>query len=267
MENATGPSDESCERVREIIKKSSRSWLWVHLRMKGMHEGSCTNPCLEVGIERVRRSEGAGLGCLEIVCRRTIAGSTGRGGVRTGGRCWQVTTIEIVGPITGALVHEGLLQHLGDLGTVGTVGQLVRSNLSTAVATAAARSLRCHHLTGNATSVGGLSDGRQDGTNGVDNVLTGFCVSEIHGRLDNVVGKRVAKHLLELIALQYFLDHVTSRRIVSSAKALLDDIGAELLLRKRRHIAREGATHRVGEQRLSKIQNVLDNVVAERILD
>jgi len=158
-----------------------------------MHKGNRTSPCLEVGIEWVGRTEVvSGRGCLQTVCRRTIAGSIGRGGVGAGGRCWEVTAIEIVGSIGAALVHERLGQRLGDLGTLVhlvTVGQIVRSIPPTVVATAAARALRRHHLASDTTSVGGLSDGRQNWADGVHDVLPGFWVREIHGRLDNVVGK------------------------------------------------------------------------------
>lgn len=153
------------------------------------------------------------------------------------------------------------------LRNLGTSGGLVGGHLSAALGTRAARAIRSHHLARNAAAVGSLADGRQDGANGINNALAGVRIGKVHSSLNNVVGKGITQHFLQLVAIQDLINHFTANGVIRSAQALLNHIGAELLLGQRRDVTGKGLAQRSGETRIGKIQDVLNNIVSKGVLD
>ena len=88
-----------------------------------------------------------------------------------------------------------------------------------------------------------------------------------HGGLDDVVGVRVAKQLLEIGRIHNLIDESASGGIVASANRLLDHVGTELLSGEGGNVAEEALSQRLREGRLTKVEDVLNNVVAEGILN
>lgn len=143
----------------------------------------------------------------------------------------------------------------------------IGSHFAAARGASSSRPFGRHHLARDAAAMGGLADGGEDWTNSVDNLGVGIRISKVHGRLNHIVGEGVTKHSLQLVPSEHLIDHHTANLVIRSAKTLLDDIGAELLLRQGRNVATEGLAERLGENGLSKVQDVLHNVVAKRILN
>lgn len=84
--------------------------------------------------------------------------------------------------------------------------------------------------------------------------------------MDDIVGKRVSKESVKLGRLKHLLDQHVLRRLLSAAEALLDDVGAELLLGQLANTTLEHSNERLGEDRLVEIKDVLHDVVAEWVL-
>lgn len=164
------------------------------------------------------------------------------------------------------LIQEWLLWSLQRTRKLGRI-HLVRRDLSACRGTSPTGAFGCHHFAGDAAAMRSLPDGRQDWANSVDDTSSGFWVCEVHSSLDNVIGEGVAKHLLKLSSCQHFIDHLASHLELGGTQALLDHIGAELLLRQSWDIATESLAERLCEMRLRKIQDVLHNVVTKWILD
>jgi hypothetical protein len=88
----------------------------------------------------------------------------------------------------------------------------------------------------------------------------------LESSLDDVIRKRVAKKLLKLIGAEQLFNHYALGLRIGDANALLDDVGAELLPRQGADLAMEAQAEWAREGQLVQIENVLNNVVAERIL-
>lgn len=123
------------------------------------------------------------------------------------------------------------------------------------------------NLASDATTIGSVTDRVKDGTDVVDETSLGLRVGVVHGRLDNVVGVGVAEKLLEINRVHNLIDESASGVLVASANRLLDDVGTELLSGEDCNVAEEALSERLGEGRLTKVEDVLYNIVAERILN
>jgi hypothetical protein len=88
----------------------------------------------------------------------------------------------------------------------------------------------------------------------------------LESSLDDVIRERVAKKLLKLIGAEQLFNHYALGLRIGDANALLDDVGAELLPRQGADLAMEAQAEWAREGQLVQIENVLNNVVAERIL-
>jgi hypothetical protein len=124
-----------------------------------------------------------------------------------------------------------------------------------------------HDLASNATAMRRVLDAWQKRTDVVEQDHLGLRISKIDGSLNNVVGEVVTQHLLGLVADQHLSDEQLLGAVISGADTLLDDVGAELLLREIRNSADEALTEWSGKLRLIEIEYVLDNVVAEGVLN
>lgn len=115
--------------------------------------------------------------------------------------------------------------------------------------------------------MGGLADGWENRADSTDNPRMSLRVSEIHGSLNHIVRKAVTKHPLQFATLQHLVDHHAGGRLVRRAQALFNNVGAKLLPRQLRDIVLELPAEGFGKMRLAKVQNVLHNIVAKRILN
>lgn len=122
-------------------------------------------------------------------------------------------------------------------------------------------------LSRDTTAVRGVADRLQDRTDVVNETSLGLRVGVVHGGLDNIVGVRVAKQLLEIGGVHNLIDKGASGGVVASANRLFDDIGTELLLGESGNVAEEALSQRLREGRLTKVEDVLDDIVAEGILN
>lgn len=123
------------------------------------------------------------------------------------------------------------------------------------------------NLSRDATAVRSVADRLQDGTNVVDQTSLGFGVGVVHGSLHDVVGVRVAKQLLKIGGIHNLIDESASGGVVASANRLLNDVGTELLLGESGNVAKEALSQRLREGRFTKIEDVLNNIVAKGILN
>lgn len=248
---------------------------------KGMHRRELSNPHLEVVVKLVRGTE------VDLRCRAAKEGrvlivaawgsvgvgsvggsgtiaSTGRSVRRAGGRS-QRKAAEAIGSM-GSLEHHGLLHHV--LRDLRRIVHVVGGDVAIGRAAVVPGSrLRGHNLPGDATSVGGLADRRQNGTDAIHDTVTGFRIGIVHGGLNDIVGEGITKHLFKLIPGENLIDHVTPSRAIGSAEALFNDVGTELLLGQSRDVACEGSTKGVGETRFGQVKNVLHDIVAEGVLN
>ena len=112
-----------------------------------------------------------------------------------------------------------------------------------------------------------MTNRRQDGTNVVDEHALGLLIGVVHRSLHDIVGEGVAKELLNLVGRKNLVDEHTPRLGGGATDALLNDVGAELLLRQISDAPHEAAAEGLSERWLNKIEDVLHDVVAKRILN
>ena len=105
--------------------------------------------------------------------------------------------------------------------------ELARSCLTTRRATT---SLVALNLCLNAAAVRGGADSGQIGTDSLDKADLHLRIGIVQSSLDNVVGEGVPEETIKLGRLQHLFDQHVLRWLLSATKALLDDVGAELLL-------------------------------------
>lgn len=91
--------------------------------------------------------------------------------------------------------------------------------------------------------------------------------SKLERSLDDVVSIGISHELLKLVLIHKLFNHDSLRIHVSAADALLNDVGAEFLLREFGDFASEAEAERIGEARIIEIEDVLDNVIAKRVLN
>lgn len=78
------------------------------------------------------------------------------------------------------------------------------------LATAAAR-LERYHFTGDAAAMWRLADRRQDRADGIDEAGASVTVSKVNGCLNDIVGKGVSKHAVQLNRGEHLIDEVAAR--------------------------------------------------------
>lgn len=93
------------------------------------------------------------------------------------------------------------------------------------------------------------------------------CGGKLESSLDNIVAVRVAHELLKLLFVHHLLDHDSFGVHIGTADALLDDIGAELLLRQLGNVSLEAKAKRCRKAHVVEIENILYDIVAEGVLD
>jgi hypothetical protein len=118
-----------------------------------------------------------------------------------------------------------------------------------------------------AATVRGLADGRQDRAHDLDEMDAQSRRGELKRSLNHVVTVRVAHELLELLGVEKLFDEELLGGHLGTADALLDDVGAELLLRKLDDLTLEALAHGSGESRVVQIEDILDDVVSKGVLD
>ena len=123
------------------------------------------------------------------------------------------------------------------------------------------------HLGVDASSVWCVSNCREDGANGLDKTMFMMGGGILQGRLDDVVGIGVPNEPLNLLRSKHLADNHVLGRGLRAAKALLNDVGAELVAGELADAALEHSHNRLSEGRLIKINDVLDNIIAKGVLD
>lgn len=125
----------------------------------------------------------------------------------------------------------------------------------------------CGDLGLDATSIRSGANLRQNGPNSLDEAMLLVGRRVLESRLDDVVCKRVAEQSLHFLGGKHLLhDHVLGG-CLGTAETLLDDVGAELVTGQLADAASECLHHGLGEGRLVQIDDILNNIVAEGILD
>lgn len=143
-------------------------------------------------------------------------------------------------------------------------GGFLRSHLSTGSATAAVILV---DALSDATTVGSVTNAWNNWTHDVDQQTLGLWVGVIQSSLNNVVGKAIVHHLLQLVGVGQLHDQGATSLFTRGANTLLDDVGAELLARQRGDMSEERLTERLTKLRLANVHDVLNHIVAKRILN
>ncbi len=119
----------------------------------------------------------------------------------------------------------------------------------------------------NPAAVRGRSDLRKDRADNLDHAVLHVLGCVLEGRLDDVVGERVAKQTLHLSRSQQLVDNHVLGRIKRTPKTLLNNVGAEFVARQLANAVAELGNQRLREGRLVEVDYILNNVVAEGVLD
>lgn len=122
-------------------------------------------------------------------------------------------------------------------------------------------------LGSDAASIGRVSDRWEDRPDGFNQAVLLVWSGVLEGRLDDIVGKRIAQHLFHLVAAQHLLDYHILGLGQGTAQALLDNIGAELVPRQRTNTPTEGSHDGLSKGRIVEINDILNNVVAKGVLN
>jgi hypothetical protein len=112
-----------------------------------------------------------------------------------------------------------------------------------------------------------LTDSRQDGAHDLNEMDAKSRRGKLERSLNDVVAIGITHKVFKLFNIEKLLDQELLGGHFGTADALLDDVGAELLLGKLDDLALETLAHGRGESRVVQIENVLDNVVAKGVLD
>jgi hypothetical protein len=152
------------------------------------------------------------------------------------------------------------------VGTRTTVDIALGRTMSGAARVCGKTRLALLHLALDPAAIRSLADARKDGTHGIDEMKAAVRWSEVESGLNDVVAIRIAHELLQLLGVHHLLDHHELGVLVSATNTLLDNVGAELLLRKLSDLALKALAQGGCEARLVEIEDVLHDVVAEGIL-
>lgn len=124
-----------------------------------------------------------------------------------------------------------------------------------------------HDFAGNATAVRGLAHGRENRADSLHEELARLGISVVHCSLHDVIGVRIAQHLLQFMSAEHFIDQNAASVLIGIAQAFLDDIRAELLLGQTGNAPLELVTDFRDELRITEVENVLNNVIAVGVLN
>ena len=151
-------------------------------------------------------------------------------------------------------------------GTVASERNLARGFVGSAH-TSTTTTRRTEDFCLDATAIRRGTDRRKQGTNGIDERRLAFRIAKVESSLDNIIGVGILDHLVQFPVLHHLFDHHTTHVDPRSTDAFFDYIGAEFLLGQKRDATFEALAKRIGEGRLSNIDDVLQNIVAKGILD
>ena len=118
-----------------------------------------------------------------------------------------------------------------------------------------------------ASSVRGVSNRREYGADGLNETVLLMRSGILQGGLDNIVGIGIPNEPLNLLRSKHLADNHILGRSLRAAETLLDDVGAELVAGELADATLEHGHNRLREGRFVEINNVLDNIVAKRVLD
>ena len=118
-----------------------------------------------------------------------------------------------------------------------------------------------------ATTIRGGTDRRKQGTNSIDKGRLTLRIAEVESSLNDIIGVRIFDHLVQFTVLHHLFDHHTTHVDPRSTDTFFDYIRAEFLLGQKRDATFKALAKRIGEGWLSNIDDVLQNIVAKRILD
>lgn len=114
----------------------------------------------------------------------------------------------------------------------GSWSVTMRRDLTRATASISSKTgLTLLDLALNATSIWSLANAGQDRAHSLDQLDAKVRRCELKGSLDDVVAVLIAHQLVQRLLMHHLLDHNGLVVHISAADALLNDIGAELLLR------------------------------------
>jgi hypothetical protein len=195
--------------------------------------------------------------------RGDVGAIVGSGSVH--GRLISRRAVGLVDGRGGALAGE-TWSRLSGLARIARMRRDMAGGSTTSVSGEAALTLL--DLALDAATIRSLTDRWQDGAHDLDEVQAQGRWSELERSLNDVVAVRVAHKLLELLYIdKKLLDQHLLGRHLGTTDALLDDVGAELLFRKLDNLAPKARAHGRSEGDVIQVQNVLYDVVTERILD
>lgn len=140
----------------------------------------------------------------------------------------------------------------------------LRGHLSTGGAAAAVILL---NSLSDATTVGRVTNAWNNWTHDLDQHALGLWVGVVQSSLNDIVGKTIVHHLLQLVGVGQLHDQCATSLLTRGANALLNDVGAELLTRQWGDVSKERLAEWLTKLGLANIHDVLNHVVAERILD
>ncbi|KAK5629320.1 hypothetical protein RRF57_005035 [Xylaria bambusicola] len=89
----------------------------------------------------------------------------------------------------------------------------------------------------------------------------------IQSGLNNIIAEPVFEESLQLPRCENLPNHRIFCFFGSAPQALLNYVGAELVARKFYNAIEKSLSERLGETRVVQIDYVLNNVIAERVLD
>lgn len=119
----------------------------------------------------------------------------------------------------------------------------------------------------NALAVRCVANHRQDWADSLDQLSTLRRLGVVKSGLDDVIGERVTQETLETLLVEQLVDDRTTSSRIGDTDALLDNVRRELLCRQSRDVTEELTNDRLDEPVVVQIENILHDIVAERILD
>jgi hypothetical protein len=117
-----------------------------------------------------------------------------------------------------------------------------------------------------ASPIWGRSYLRQKRADGLNQIVFVVRSGIIQSRLNNIIGIGIADKPLNLLGLEHLFNDEVLGRVLSTAQALLNDVGAEFVSRKRADGTLEHLDQGLSESRVVQINYVLNDVVSERVL-
>lgn len=118
-----------------------------------------------------------------------------------------------------------------------------------------------------ATTIRSGANTWQQRANNLDQAMLHVCGGKVQSCLDDVVGVVVAQKAIHLTRGNKLLDDEVLRCVIRATQALLDDVRAELVARQPTNAATELSDDGLSVVRFAEVNDVLNNIVAERILD